>query len=151
MALVVKNPFANAREKRCRFNSCIRKIPWERKWQPTPVRILLGKPQGQRSLVSYSPGGCRESDASKWAQHTALICSLGKGPSATVHGLSGTIHIFCFSPAARQAEAALNMPADLENSAVATALEKVSFYSNPKEGQCQRVFKLLHNCSHLTC
>ena len=31
---------------------------------------------------------------------------------------------------------ALNMPANLENSAVATGLEKVSFHSNPKERQC---------------
>ena len=46
---------------------------------------------------------------------------------------------------------ALNMPANLENLAVATVLEKVSFYSNPKERQCQRMFKLLHNCTHLTC
>ena len=46
--------------------------------------------------------------------------------------------------------AALNMPANLENSAVATGLEKVSFHSNPKEVQCQRAFKLLHNCTHLT-
>ena len=30
-------------------------------------------------------------------------------------------------------------------------LEKVSFHSNPKERQCQRVFKLLHHCTHLTC
>ena len=30
------------------------------------------------------------------------------------------------------------MPASLENSAVATELEKVSFHSNPKEGQCQK-------------
>ena len=42
------------------------------------------------------------------------------------------------------------MPANLENSAVATGLEKVSFHSNPKERQCQRMFKLLHNCTHLT-
>ena len=33
------------------------------------------------------------------------------------------------------------MPANLENSAVATGLEKVSFHSNPKERQCQRMFK----------
>ena len=46
--------------------------------------------------------------------------------------------------------AALNMPANLENSAVATGLEKISFHSNPKEGQYQRMFKLLHNCTHLT-
>ena len=46
--------------------------------------------------------------------------------------------------------AVLYMPTNLENSAVATGLEKVSFHSNPKEGQCQRMFKLLHNCTHLT-
>ena len=34
------------------------------------------------------------------------------------------------------------MPANLENSAVATGLEKVSLHSNPKETQCQRMFKL---------
>ena len=34
------------------------------------------------------------------------------------------------------------MPANLENSAVATGLEKVSFHSNPKERECQRMFKL---------
>ena len=34
------------------------------------------------------------------------------------------------------------MPANLENSAVATGLEKLSFHSNPKEAQCQRMFKL---------
>ena len=37
--------------------------------------------------------------------------------------------------------AALNTPAKLENSAVATGLEKVSFHSNPKERQCQRMLK----------
>ena len=35
------------------------------------------------------------------------------------------------------------MSAHLENSAVATGLEKVSFHSNPRERQCQRMFKLL--------
>ena len=36
------------------------------------------------------------------------------------------------------------------NSAVATGLEEVSFHSNPKERQCQRMLKLPHNCTHLT-
>ena len=31
-----------------------------------------------------------------------------------------------------------------------TGLEKVSFHSNPKERQCQRMLKLPHNCTHLT-
>ena len=35
------------------------------------------------------------------------------------------------------------MPANWENSAVATGLEKVSFLSNPKERQCQRMLKLI--------
>ena len=40
------------------------------------------------------------------------------------------------------------MPANLENSAVATGLENVSFHSNPKERQRQRMFKLPHSCTH---
>ena len=44
--------------------------------------------------------------------------------------------------------AALNIPANLENWAVATGLEKVSFHSNPKERRCQTMFKLPHNYSH---
>ena len=38
----------------------------------------------------------------------------------------------------------------LSSSAVATGLEKVSFHSNSKETQHQRMLKLLHNCTHLT-
>ena len=39
------------------------------------------------------------------------------------------------------------MPANLENSAMTRGLEKVSFHSNPKERQCQGMFKLPHNCT----
>ena len=46
--------------------------------------------------------------------------------------------------------AALSMPANLEKLAVDTGLEKVSFHSNPKEGRCQRMLKLLRNCTHFT-
>ena len=35
------------------------KIPWRRKWQPTPV-LLAGESHGQRSLAGYSPWGCKE-------------------------------------------------------------------------------------------
>ena len=40
------------------------KIPWRRKWQPTPV-LLPGKSHGQRSLVGYSPWGHKELDATE--------------------------------------------------------------------------------------
>ena len=43
------------------------------------------------------------------------------------------------------------MPANLEYSAVAIGLEKVSLYSNPKERPCQRMLKLLYSYSHFTC
>ena len=49
------------RHKRSGFDPWIRKIPWRRKWQPTPV-FLPGKSYGQRSLVGYSPGGAHK----KW-------------------------------------------------------------------------------------
>ena len=45
----------------------------------------------------------------------------------------------------------LHSVANLENSAVATGLENVSFHSNPKERECQGMFKLPHSCTHLTC
>ena len=44
----------------CRFDPRVRKIPWRRKWQSTPV-FLPGKTHGQRSCVGYSPWGRKES------------------------------------------------------------------------------------------
>ena len=48
-----------------------RSIPWRRKWQPTPV-LLSGKSHGQRSLVSYSPWGRKESDTTEWLKTYGL-------------------------------------------------------------------------------
>ena len=53
--LVVKNTPANTGgHERCGFDSWPRKIPWRRKWLPTPV-FWPGESHGQRSLVGYSP------------------------------------------------------------------------------------------------
>ena len=40
------------------------KIPWRRKWQPTPV-FLPGESHGRGSLVGYSPRGRKESDTTE--------------------------------------------------------------------------------------
>ena len=65
LALVVKNPCANVRDaKRLGFDPWLGKIPWGRKWQPTPV-FLPGKFHRQRSLAGYSPWGHRESDTTE--------------------------------------------------------------------------------------
>ena len=63
------------RHRRCRFYPWVRKIPWRRAWQPTPV-FLPGKSHRQRSLSGYSPWGCKESDTTEHActhTHTHLL------------------------------------------------------------------------------
>ena len=65
-------------------------------------------------------------------------------------GPPGKSHILFHSKRWCCESATLNMPANLENSAVATGLEKDNVHSNPKERQCQRMFKLLQNWTHLT-
>ena len=47
--------------KRLGFSPWVRKIPWRKAWQPTPV-FLPGESHGQKSLAGYSPWGCKESD-----------------------------------------------------------------------------------------
>ena len=46
------------------FDSWVGKIPWRRKWQPTP-NPLPGKSHGRRSLVGYSPWGRKELDTTE--------------------------------------------------------------------------------------
>ena len=46
------------------FDPWVRKIPWRSKWQPSPV-LLPGKSHRRRSLVGYSPWGCKESDTTE--------------------------------------------------------------------------------------
>ena len=70
--------------------------------------------------------------------------------SITTNKASGGDGIPAELESAESESAALNMPTNLENSTVATGLEKVSLHLNPKERQCQRMLKLLHSCTHLT-
>ena len=61
---MVKNLPAMQDYRRYRFDPWVRKIPWRRAWQPTPV-FLPGESHGQRSLVGYSPWGRKESDTTE--------------------------------------------------------------------------------------
>ena len=62
---VVKNLPASAVDARGLVSSYwVGKIPWRRAWQPTPVS-LPGESHGQRSLVGYSPWGCKELDVTE--------------------------------------------------------------------------------------
>ena len=55
--------------KRLGFDPWVRKIPWRRAWQPTPV-FLPGESHGQRSLVGCGPWGHKELDMTEVTQHT---------------------------------------------------------------------------------
>ena len=53
------------RLKRYWFDPWVRKIPWRRAWQPTPL-FLRGESHGQRSLVGYSPWGHKVPNTTEW-------------------------------------------------------------------------------------
>ena len=55
------------------FDPWIGKIPWRRAWQPTPV-FLSGESFGQRSLVGYSPWGCKESNTTERLHFHFILC-----------------------------------------------------------------------------
>ena len=54
--------------RRPRFDPWVKKLPWGRKWQPTPV-FLPGEFHGQRSLEDYSPWGHKELDTTEATEH----------------------------------------------------------------------------------
>ena len=61
--------------KRPGFSPWVRKIPWRRAWQSTPV-VLPGESHGQRSLAGYGPLGRKESDTTEVTQHPRTRCLL---------------------------------------------------------------------------
>ena len=57
------------------FSLWVGKIPWRRKWQPTPV-FLPGKSHGRKSLVSYSPRGRKKLDTTEQLSFFLFISSV---------------------------------------------------------------------------
>ena len=57
------------RHKRHGFNPWVGETPWRKAWHPTPV-FLPGESHGQRSLVGYSPGDCKELGTTEATKHT---------------------------------------------------------------------------------
>ena len=114
--------------------------PWiqSRKWQPTPV-FLLGKLHGQKSLAGYSPEALRT--ANRWSSRARhLECevkwALGNITTNKASGCDG-IPVELFQILIDDAVKVLHsICQQMENSAVATGMENVSFHSNPKERQC---------------
>ena len=78
---MVKNPPASTGDARDKegFSPWVRKIPWNRRWKPTPV-FLPKKSHGQRSLAGYSPQECEELDMAEHTHTYTEYCFLTHGP-----------------------------------------------------------------------
>ena len=67
-----KEPTCQCRRcKRHGFDPWVEKIPWRKKWQLALV-FLPGESHGQRSLMGYSPWGCKESDTTEATRHACI-------------------------------------------------------------------------------
>ena len=110
----------------------------KKRWQEYTEELYkkdLQNPDNHDAVITHLEPDILECEV-KWA-----LGSITKNKASGGDGIP--VELFQILKWCRES-AALNMPANLENSAVATGLEKVSFHSNPKESQ-------LHNCTHLTC
>ena len=91
------------RHRRCRFNPWVGKIPWRRKWQPTPV-FFPGKSHGQRKLAGHSPWSwtwLRDWAARAWEgsdswQNVKQIVNRSCGILKVVNRSCGILKVACF-------------------------------------------------------
>ena len=119
----------------------------KKRWQEYTEELYknhINDPDNHNGVITHSEPDILEGCKVKWALrniNTNKISGVNEIP----------VELFQIQKDDTVKSAVLNMPANMENSAVATELEKISFHSSPKEGQCQRMFKLVHNCTHFTC
>ena len=122
---------------------------WEdikKRWQEYTEELYkkdLHDPDNHNGVITDLEPDIMECEV-QWALESITMNKASGGDGIPCWAISNPKRWCCKS-------AALNILANLENSAVATGLEKVSFHSNPEERQCQRMLKLPHNCTHLTC
>ena len=118
----------------------------KKRWQEYTEELYkkdLHDPDNHNGVITHLEPDILECEV-KWA--------LGNITMNKASGMTIPVELLQILKADARGSAALNMPANLKNSGVVAAgLEKVSFHSNLKERQCQRMLKLLHNCTHLTC
>ena len=116
----------------------------KKRWQEYTEKLYkqhLHDPDNHKGVITHLDPDILECEA-KWALES-ITMNKASGDDGIPVELFQILKGCCES-------AALNMPANMENSAMATDLKRVSFHFNPKERQSQRMLKLLHNCTHLT-
>ena len=85
----------------CSFHPWVQKMPWRRKWQPTPV-FLPGESRGQRSLVGCSPWGRSGAPLGPWTHTSSLWGGMGiavHGLVALLWGVDALMHVKSWEPA----------------------------------------------------
>ena len=111
----------------------------KKRWQEytkQPYKKDLQDPDNQDGAITHPEPDILECEV-KWALRRSITKNKASGGDG--------IPVELFQILKDDAMKVLHsMSANLENSAVATGLEKVSFHSNPKERQYQRMLKLLH-------
>ena len=115
----------------------------KKRWQEyteKPYKKDLHDPDNHNGVITHLQPDILECEV-KWALGSVTMNKASGGDGIPVN----------LFQILKDQSATFNKSANLENSAVATGLEKVSFHSNIKERQCQRMLKLPHNCTHLTC
>ena len=116
--------------RRHQFSLWVGKIPWEWKWQPTPV-FLPGKPHGHRNLVGYSPWGCKR------VRHDLATEQVNSTPVCTCTTTSLSIHLLrhlgCFNVTSIVNRAAINTEAIV----VWQLLTQVWPFETPWTAACQ--------------
>ena len=119
--------------KRHQFNPWIRKIPWRRAWQPTPV-FLPGESQGQRSLVLYSPWAAKSRTRLKQLSTHAHI----QFPHCVLLSYNSTPNTIVLLPACpmiyKETSSFLPMLGDLDYFFVSVSSFHSSFYG-PKDSK----------------
>ena len=73
------------------FDPWVGKIPWRRKWQPTPV-FLPAKSHGQRSLAGYRPWGHKEWDTTERLHFHFSLSQLCPGFPMLMAGLNSALY-----------------------------------------------------------
>ena len=109
----------------------------KKRWQEYTEKLYikgLNDPNNHDGVVTHLEPDILECEV-KWSLGSITTNKATEGDGIPAELFKTPKRWCCYS-------AALNMPAHLENSAVATGLEKVSFHSSPEEGQSRRMFKL---------
>ena len=82
---------SSSQNRRCRFSPWVGKIPWRRKWQPTPV-FLPGESHGRRSLWTTVHGVAKLSHLSKFSQLMAVKVKVAQSCPTLCDPMDSTVH-----------------------------------------------------------